>query len=449
MKKYLLLTLLFVGTALPVAAARSETGNFRVMQGPMVGMVAPDAFHVWMRVSGPYECGVEYDTDPAFQHPQQSGPVTASPDHDRCVVVPVTGLSPDTVYYYRPTINGTTARPFNGAPPLRTRTAPAAGVKTRFRVMFGSCPRYGEDPVQPIWRAVQACEPDLFFWIGDNIYGDTPDPEVLAEEYRRQRDVVYLRPVLYNVPQLATWDDHDFGLNDHDRTHPGKAQSLEVFKNYWANPSYGLPDVPGVFFKFSYGAVDFFFLDDRYHRDPNDAPAGPDKTLLGAAQLGWLKEELQASTAIFKVMVSGSGFNNGKGPKGDSWASFIEERDALFNFIRDEEIAGVLLISGDTHVGELNCIPWSKEGGYDFFELVSSPLAQTPSTANRARNPERRIRPVYDEACNAGILEFDLREDPMVHLNLVNTNRDYAWSPVTIRAEELRNGVESWRDKVR
>ncbi|MCC6145819.1 MAG: alkaline phosphatase D family protein [Candidatus Hydrogenedentes bacterium] len=449
MRNVAIVMLVLACAAESAPAAPSETGNFRLLQGPMVGAVSPDGFQVWMRVTGPYACGVEYDTDPGFSQPQQSPTVEARPENDRCVVVPVTGLKPDTRYYYRPTINGSTARPFNGAPPMRTRTAPEPGVKTPFRIMFGSCPRYAEDPVQPIWRAIQDCEPDLFFWIGDNIYGDSLDPEVLAEEYRRQRDVVYLQPVLHNVPQLAVWDDHDFGLNDHDGSHPGKMASLEVFRRYWANPGYGLPDVPGVFFKSSYGAVDFFFLDGRYYRDPNDAPDGPDKTYLGADQLAWLKAGLTASTAVFKVIVSGSGFNDGKGPKGDSWASFLNERNELFNFIRDNEVEGVLLLSGDTHVGEFNCIPWSSEGGYDLYELVSSPLAQTPSTGNRARNPERRIRPVYDQACNAGVLEFDFRAEPLVRMNLVNTNRDYAWDTVTIRASELKNGVASWRDKVR
>ena len=55
------------------------------------------------------------------------------------------------------------------------------------RIAFGSCPKWQDDRVQPIWPWVVHHEPDIFFWIGDNIYGDTLDPDILREEYRRQR----------------------------------------------------------------------------------------------------------------------------------------------------------------------------------------------------------------------------------------------------------------------
>ena len=155
------------------------------------------------------------------------------------------------------------------------------------------------------------------------VYLDEEPGKELREEYRRQRDVHGLQPLLHNTSHLAVWDDHDFALNNHDRTNPIKEQALVVFKDYWANPSYGLPDVPGVFFSYSYGDVDFFFVDDRYYRDPNTHPDAPQKTMLGTAQFEWLQSGLKGSTAIFKVIVSGSGFTKAKGEGGDSWAAFL------------------------------------------------------------------------------------------------------------------------------
>jgi alkaline phosphatase D len=171
----------------------------------------------------------------------------------------------------------------------------------------------------------------------------------------------------------GTWDDHDYGLNNHDRTHPGKAEALSVFKEYWANPSYGLAEAPGVFFRYSYGKVDFFFLDVRYYRDPNKDSNDVSKSMLGKRQFEWLRSELENSRATFKLLISGSGWTLAKGEAGDSWASFLSERNAIFDFIRDNDIGGVVLLSGDTHVGELNVIPWSENGGYDLYELTSSP----------------------------------------------------------------------------
>ena len=243
------------------------------------------------------------------------------------------------------------------------------------------------------------------------------------------------------------WDDHDFGLNDYDRRHPRKAEALEVFEHYWANPAYGLPDVPGVFFEYSYGGVDFYFLDCRYYRDPNKEPDHPGKTFLGAGQREWLQEALLRSEAPFKVLVSGSGWSKGKGPGGDSWASYLHERDALFDFIRDNQINGVVLLSGDTHKGELNAIPWSQKGGYDFYDLVSSPLAQPPLEVNPNRKPEARIRNVFTREDNFGLLEFDMTGNPVLRFALMGKSGRVAWKPLVIRADELVNGVVSWEDK--
>ena len=188
-------------------------------------------------------------------------------------------------------------------------------------------------------NVVQNWNPDLFIWLGDNIYGDSPDIDILREEYRRQREVPSSLPVLRSIPQLAVWDDHDYALNNHDRTNPAKEKALQAFQEYWANPAYGLPEVPGVFFDYQYGGVDFFFLDVRYHRSPNEEEDGESKTMLGAEQLEWLKTKLSESKAPFKVLVSGSGWSSAKGGGGDSWAAFLQERDHLFTFIRDQKSA--------------------------------------------------------------------------------------------------------------
>ena len=428
--------------------ARSLTGSRRILQGPMVGAVSPDTITIWVRLNGPFSCSLEVDADRAFTDPMVSRGVASAGD-DYTVRLRMSGLAPDSPYYYRVKVEDEIDRYHRDLPPYRTKTAPPPANTTHFTVGFGSCARYSLDPVQSVWNVADRSDLDLFLWVGDNIYGDSPDPAFLAEEWRRQRDVVNLQPLIRRVPQLATWDDHDFGLNDHDRTHPGKAEALSVFKHYWANPSYGLADTPGVFFHYAYGGIDFFFLDCRYYRDPNHEPDSPTKTMLGATQLAWIKNKLKESKAPFKVLVSGSGWNAGRGPGGDAWSSFLHERNALFDFIRDHEIPGVILLSGDTHRGEANVIPWSEKGGYDFYEFVSSPLAQTPPQPNPAFVPEARIRPLFTIEPHFGILRFDLGDDPTVTFILIGASQRRAWEPVVVHAGELVNGIESWPEKRR
>jgi alkaline phosphatase D len=75
-----------------------------------------------------------------------------------------------------------------------------------------------------------------------------------------------------------------------------------------ANPSFGLPELPGIFTVVSYNDVDFFLLDDRTYRDSDRLVHTAAKSLYGAAQLRWLKNALLASSVGFKVIAGGSQF---------------------------------------------------------------------------------------------------------------------------------------------
>jgi alkaline phosphatase D len=169
--------------------------------------------------------------------------------------------------------------------------------------------------------------------------------------------------------------------------------------------------------------------------------------MLGAAQLAWLETGLRASRAPFKLLVSGSGWSMADGPEGDTWAAFRHERDRLFDFIRDQGIEGVVLLSGDSHIGELNCIRWSERGGYDFYDLVSSPLAQATSISFATQTPEHRVRPVYSGGVNFGILDFEWEPEPRLHFTLRNARGEAVWQPLTLAAADLVNGRATCLEK--
>jgi len=439
-----------LGSALAAAVLRplrglaAAPGYPRLMEGPMVGGVTPDSITLWGRASGAFELQVEYGTDPELASPMQSAPVHVTAETDHTARITLTGLAPATRYFYRFRVDGIADR--YALVPASTRTAPAG--QTPFRVAFGSCARHQLDVEQPIFRAIDAAEPDLFFWLGDNIYADTISPWVFAEDYRRQRAIPSNQPLLRRVPQLATWDDHDFGLNNSDRTNPVRDAALAAFRNYWANPAYGLPDCPGVFFQYAYGGVDFFFVDGRYYRSPNADADGPQKTMLGDCQRQWLYQALAASRAPFKVLVGGSGWSSEDGPTGDTWGAFLHERNALFDFIRDRGIEGVFCLSGDTHFGEVNCIPWSERGGYDFYDFVSSPLAQHTGTSFLNSEPELRIRAPYFRTVNFGLLDFRWEPEPRVQFSLRDVRGDLAFAPLSLTPPAERQNFKyvSWRD---
>jgi len=425
--------------ATPAGALAKALGYPRLLEGPMVGAVGPDHLTIWSRASGIFDVQVEYATDRSFRDARTTPAVRPTADGDLCTTIRIEGLQPGATYFYRMRLDGILDR--HAPVAFRTRTAPVGPAD--FRVAFGSCCRIQLDPEQIVFSAIAEQEPDLFFWLGDNIYCDSDDAAAMADLYGRQRSVQRLQPLLRRTPQLAIWDDHDFGYNNGDRHSPFRAQAMRVFRNFWANPAYGLPETPGCFFKYAYGGVDFFFLDGRYHRDAPSAPDGPSKTMLGEGQKRWLKAELKASRAPFKVLISGTGWSTADMP-GDSWSAFQRERNELFDFIRDEKVTGVFGLSGDQHLGELNCIPWSEKGGYDFYDLTSSGLAQNINDDWPDQAPEVRIREVYSKGYNFGMLEFRMGPNPSVTLNVHDVLGGPAWDPLTLTPADLRNGVKSW-----
>lgn len=417
--------------AWPLAAAEVRP---RLLQGPMLGDTGADYFTVWGRFSERVPIAIEYAENPQMNGARRSPSVLPEATNDYVAVVRVTGLIPATVYWYRVLVGGK-PDPYRSASfPLRTAPASAAPV----RIAFGSCARFARDAEQPIFRAISASRPDLFLWLGDHVYVDSESPHAFTDEYNQQRSVPSLQPLLRSVPQLATWDDHDYGANNSDRLWSGKETAFKAFRRYWANPAFGLPQAPGTFFRKHWAGIDLFFLDGRSWRDPPEATDSPAKTQLGAVQKAWLKTELLASKAIFKVLVSGGGWSTLDGAKRDeSWGAYAHERAELLDFIRDNRIDGVFGISGDTHIGELNRIPRTALGSYDFYDLVASPLAQPTRDNLDEMIVAERVRPPYTRSTNFGVLEFETHPEPSVTLSLRDTFGEPVWTPLVLRARDL------------
>ena len=228
----------FLGSAIaatllrPFRAFGTTLGYPRLMEGPMVGSVTPGSITFWGRASGEFDVVVEYSTDPGFASTQKSAPVRAIAASDFTARVTVEGLTPATRYYYRMLVDGIADR--YRLLPFATHTAPAGPAS--FRLAFGSCARHQLDAEQPVFHAIAAAEPDVFFWLGDNIYADSASEWVFAEDYRRQRSIASTLPLMRSVPQLAIWDDHDFGLNNSDRSSPVRVILIGALRRRNSNP---------------------------------------------------------------------------------------------------------------------------------------------------------------------------------------------------------------------
>jgi len=312
-------------------------------------------------------------------------------------------------------------------------------------IAFGSCffladsnPLWGSQSYASgfeIFDAIATKKPDVMVWMGDNLYYQTPDeldPSMMAFRYRRQRTFGPLQNLLTATSQIAIWDDHDYGPNDADLSYVMKGESLKLFKQYWANPSFGLPEVPGVFGYARMSDVDIFLLDDRYYRSANGLLDGPDKTMWGNAQLTWLKNALVYSNAPLKLIVNGTQmwnrFNHFEG-----FNRYVTEQKAFAAWLLDQRIEGVVFLTGDRHFSEL--IKIERPGAYPLYEFTSSPLTSSPWT-----NPPMEEQTSPDIV--PGTLVFK-RQFGLIRVTGPGNDRRFALESYD------QKGVLQWRQEIR
>jgi alkaline phosphatase D len=372
-----------------------------LLSGPMPAYADLRGTAIWIQTRQAADAQLRFHPEGRPADARLTKPIRTDERDDFIAVFTLSDLEPGTRYAYELYLDGRpVARPY----PFTFATQALWRWRTDapdFTAMFGSCAYVNDPPYDrpgtpygsdhEIFTAMAAKRPDLMLWVGDNVYTREADfftPGGIRYRYRHDRALPVLQPFLAATHHYATWDDHDYGPNDSDGTFPLKDTSLAVFQQYWPNVAYGLADTPGVFHKFQWNDVEFFLVDDRYYRKPERWPDGPDKTMLGRAQMEWLKGSLVSSRAPFKIVVVGSQALNPLSTS-ESWAEYETERTELLDFIRDRRVEGVLFLSGDRHRTEL--IRIQHPGTYPLYDFTSSPLTAGTAAPRGAEadNPHR------------------------------------------------------------
>ncbi len=320
------------------------------------------------------------------------------------------------------------------------------------RIAFGSCAK--EFKPQPILHTIVSRKPDLFIYLGDNIYGDTHDMEVLRAKYAMLGAKPEFQALRAAVPLLAIWDDHDYGANDAGKEYPFKAESKEVFLDFWQVPSESpRRSHPGIYGSHLYTdgrcTLQVVLLDTRTFRDPlarnpekpnpphrNDYHPDPDasKTLLGDAQWEWLGSELE-KPADLRIIASSIQFAheyNGW----ESWNNLPREQQRFFDLIRETGAGGVVFISGDVHWGEISIR--QPDGHYPIYDITASGLTEDwPNVEpNRFRSGE-----VVREN-HFGMIRIDWEHaDPTIGLELIDVEGNIRVSE-QIRLSKIRTSSE-------
>jgi alkaline phosphatase D len=444
----LLLSVVFL--LAPLAATAQPTGdeaNAILGSGPMVGYVEMTETAIWLQTTRPAEAQIRYWKADAPESSRLSPAIATSREGDLIATFVLGQLAFGTEYDYEVYLDGAKVAISH---PTRFATQAMWQWRTNpppFRVAVGSCAYINDPPFDrpgnpygggmEIFSTIAASEPDLMLWIGDNLYyreGDWESESGMRYRNAYNRRAPELAPLLASTPNYATWDDHDYGPNNSDRTYRLKDVALEIFGDYWPSRVRGAAGVPGVFQRFTWGDIDFFLMDDRYHRAPNEMPPGPGKTMWGEEQLQWLMESLVSSSAPFKVVVNGGQVLNNAG--NDEALPNFADYERLMSFIQEARIDGVVFVTGDRHHAIL--MKREVEGSYPMYDLTTSPLTAGVSQAREGTDHELVVPGTYFPERNFALLEFSgPRRERRMTMRIVNARGEGVWER-TIGEGELR-----------
>jgi alkaline phosphatase D len=298
------------------------------------------------------------------------------------------------------------------------------------RIAFGSCAR--QDRPQPIWDTIVKAKPDLFLFIGDNIYADTTDIEVMRTKYAQLRAIPGYQRLLKSCPVLAVWDDHDYGANDSGADYPKRVESQQVFLDFFDEPvNSPRRKREGIYDAKVFGPpgkrTQIILLDTRYFRSPLKrrevaergvgpyvANTDPNATVLGEAQWIWLEQQLRQPAELRIIASSIQLVAEDQG--WEKWMNFPKERERLFELLRATRAGGVVVISGDRHLAELSMMDGGI--GYPVYDLTSSSLNSSSREWRKFEVNRHRIA-TMNWGDNFGLITVDWSAgDPGISLQI-------------------------------
>src|SRR5215469_12341969 len=414
-----------------------------ITHGLQSGDISTDSGVVWARADRPSRMLLEVATTDSFKDVRYAAFVDALPESDLTARLLVGNLPAGQNIFYRISFQDLFSPTIVGEPMVgRFRTAPGDQRSISFIWSGDTAGQgWGIDESRGGMRAYATMlknRPDFFIHNGDNIYADGP----IAAEQKMPNGQVWRNVVTedkskpaetlgefcgnykYNlldknvrafnaeIPIFSQWDDHEVTNNwwpgepltraEHQRKKYVEtnamalsARASRAFHEYM--PLRETPLEPGrVYRKISYGPLlDIFMLDERSYRGPNgedmQAAYGPDAYFMGSEQVAWLKRELAASRATWKIIAADMPISLvvvydvdrkwgieavAQGDAGAPRGRELEIADVL-SFIKRNAIRNTLWLTADVHYTAAHYYDPNKAAFQDFdpfWEFVSGPI---------------------------------------------------------------------------
>ena len=296
-------------------------------------------------------------------------------------------------------------------------------------IALGSCAHQSRS--QAFWAPILSHKPDYFIFGGDNMYSDTYNMDLQRKKYQQLADQEGFQQLKKQSIIMATWDDHDYGLNDSGLEFREKAGSQKNFLDFWGVPARsprreqeGIYDATVV--DVEGRRLQFIILDTRYHRSELVKKAerkqgegrytqnsSPNATILGEAQWAWLEKQLEMKADIRFIVSSIQVVPQDH--LWESWFNFPRERNRLFRLIRSTGAEGVIFLTGDRHMAELS--RHNEAGvGYPLYDLTSSGLNMARGGHWPETNRYRIGRQFFEN--HFGLITIAWEKDPSITLQI-------------------------------
>lgn len=386
-----------------------------LQSGPMLGYTDLRETAIWVQTTEKADVRIDYwlKEKPALVFSTETLE-TESTAHTSVLIAD--NIEPGNTYVYKLFINNKEVvlpylTEFQTQPVWKWRNDPpdfslAAGSGTYINEKEYDRPGKPYGGEYEIFQAIHSSSPDFMIWLGDNAYLREPDWNTwtgIVKRWTHTRSIKEMQPLLASTHHYAIWDDHDYGPNNSDRGFWNKNSTLEAFKLFWANPSYGIGDIEGVITQFQWNDVDFILLDNRFYRSPNLIQE-KNKTILGDKQKQWLKDALISSSGSFKIIVMGGQFLNDAGNHEVYSANgFNAERQEIIDFIYAHNIKNVVFLTGDRHHSELSVL--EEHGKPRIIDITFSALTSGAAN-NKDEKNSYRVENTYTNKRNYGLISF-------------------------------------------
>jgi alkaline phosphatase D len=408
-----------------------------VTHGLQSGDIGANHGVIWARADRPSRAVFEVATTEGFRERRTLPAIDVLPESDYVAKLLAEDLPAGQDIFYRVTFTDLTdsnavSEPMTG----RFRTAPADLRDVSFTWSGDTVGQgWGIDLDRGGMKAYATMlnhRPDFFIHCGDTVYSDGPLKaevdlpdgtkwkNVMIEEKAKVAETLaeYRGQYKYNlmdknvlafnsqVPMLAQWDDHEVTNNWSDSKVLGDAYTEKNVRLLAARAARAfhefMPIAPiaaeqnRVYRKISYGPLlDIFFIDMRRYRGPNGAnletTPGPSSVFLGRDQIEWLKRELLASKATWKVISADMPlallvYDNGNDKKGFEAIANNEpglpkgremEFAELLSFIKAAKVRNTVWLTADVHYTAAHYYDPNKAAFQDFnpfWEFVSGPI---------------------------------------------------------------------------